>query len=216
MPYYSLLDAIKGKGCPICFLVIKSTHKLMDDFLYEGVNDSGLRKEISESYGFCNRHAWQLQKLGDGFGISIVYEDLAKLINAELSKKDDPARLIKDLNKCRKLKNKCLFCKYEKDIEGRYVSEFGKNYEEAELKHTYKNSFGFCIPHLLVVINKFKNMKAVEEITAIESEKLLGLIAELSEFQRKHDYRFSIEGFGTEGDSWLRAIEKLEGKEGIF
>ena len=33
---------------------------------------------------------------------------------------------------------------------------------------------------------------------------------------RKHDYRFSKEGYKKEGDSWERAIEKLIGKEGVF
>jgi hypothetical protein len=32
---------------------------------------------------------------------------------------------------------------------------------------------------------------------------------------RKHDYRFSKEKFGKEGDSWIRIIEKFIGKEGI-
>jgi hypothetical protein len=36
------------------------------------------------------------------------------------------------------------------------------------------------------------------------------------EFHRKHDYRFSKEKFGKEGDSWIRAIEKMIGKEGVF
>ena len=165
-PYYNLLDAIKEKGCPICSLVVKNTHKFMDDFLYESVND--------------------------------------------------PAALIKDLNKSRKLKNNCMFCKQEKDVENRYVSVFIENFMDSELKHRYEDSFGFCIPHLLTTINKFKNRKTIEEITAIESEKISGLIVELNEFQRKHDYRFSKEGFGKEGDSWIRAIEKLEGKEGVF
>ena len=66
--------------------VKKSTHKSMDDFLYKQVNDAGVCKEIRESFGFCNRHIWQLQKFVDGFGISIVYKDLAKFINKKLEK----------------------------------------------------------------------------------------------------------------------------------
>jgi len=212
--YFNLLEAL-NEGCPICFLVKKTTHKFMEDFLYESVNDPGLRQEIKNSQGFCNRHAWQLHKIGDGFGISIVYKELAQLINKKLGKINLPA-LIKDLNKSRKLKNNCIFCRQESDVENRYVSFFIENFMDTELKNHYKNSFGFCILHLLTIINKFKNKKVIEEIVAIESEKISGLIAELNEFQRKHDYRFSKEGFGKEGDSWLRVIEKLEGKEGVF
>ena len=35
--------------------------------------------------------------------------------------------------------------------------------------------------------------------------------AELAEFIRKNDYQFSAEGFGKEGDSWLRAIGMIAG-----
>jgi len=214
--YFNLLDAFKESGCAICTLIKKSIHKSMDDFLYEQVNDPGVRKDIKESFGFCNRHIWQLQKFGDGFGISIVYKELAQLINKKLEKINNLSALIKDLNKSRKLKNNCIFCKQQKDVEDRYIAVFIENFMDSELRYHYENSFGFCIPHLLTIINKFKNKKAIEEIIAIESEKISGLIAELSEFQRKHDYRFSKEGFGKERDSWLRVIEKLEGKEGVF
>jgi len=49
----------------------------------------------------------------------------------------------------------------------------------------------------------------------IESQKIGNLRKELDEFERKHDYRFTKEGFGKEGDSWIRAIEKMIGKEGM-
>jgi hypothetical protein len=73
--YFNLLEAFKER-CPICFIVRKTIHKAMDDFLYESVNDSGVRDKIRISSGFCNRHSWQLQKLGDGFGQAIIYNDL--------------------------------------------------------------------------------------------------------------------------------------------
>ena len=67
--YFNLLDALKEDGCPICAIIKKAIHKSMDDFLYEQVNDPAIRKQIKESFGFCNRHAWQFQKLGNGFSI---------------------------------------------------------------------------------------------------------------------------------------------------
>jgi len=47
--YFNLLDAFKESGCAICTLIKKSIHKSMDDFLYEQVNDLGVRKDIKES-----------------------------------------------------------------------------------------------------------------------------------------------------------------------
>jgi hypothetical protein len=67
-----------------------------------------------------------------------------------------------------------------------------------------------------MAIKKCKNRKFISEIIGIEAIKLEGLIVELKEFHRKHDYRFSKERIGKEGDSWIRAIEKMIGKEGVF
>jgi hypothetical protein len=45
----------------------------------------------------------------------------------------------------------------------------------------------------------------------IQREKLEGLRTELAEFIRKSDYRMIQEGFGTEGDAWLRAVGMVIG-----
>jgi hypothetical protein len=38
------------------------------------------------------------------------------------------------------------------------------------------------------------------------------LIAELSEFVRKNDYRFQHEPVGREGSAWLRAVDAVSGQ----
>jgi hypothetical protein len=69
---------------------------------------------------------------------------------------------------------------------------------------------------LVLALKKCKNKKFGKELVDIEIGKISGLIAELKEFMRKHDYRFSKEKFGKEGNSWIRTIEKFIGKEGMF
>jgi hypothetical protein len=54
----------------------------------------------------------------------------------------------------------------------------------------------------------------VERLRAIHYDKLESLKAELDEFIRKNDYQFAGEGFGKEGDAWLRAIGMVVGKRG--
>jgi len=219
-PYFNFLDALKEQGCAVCFLIRKNTQKFMDDFLYESVNDPGLRKEIKESAGFCSRHAWQIQKFGDGFGLGIIYEYLIQLVLEKLKAVDGSAAsikaLLKELNKDEKAKNSCIFCKQERDVEGRYIAIFLENSDDPETKFAYKNSSGLCLFHLNLAIKKCKNKKFVTEIINIEAAKFVSLIAEVKEFHRKHDYRFSKEKIGKEGDSWIRAIEKMIGKEGVF
>jgi len=217
--YYNFLDALKEQGCPVCFLVKKGTHKTMDDFLYESVNDPGLRQEIKASQGFCNRHAWQLQKFGDGFGQAIVYSDLMNIIlnkleaiGASFSVKEMLKKILPGISK----KHICMFCRQEGEVEERYISVFWESFSDPEFSVSYKNSFGLCLPHIVFAIKKCRNKESSKEFLEIESPKLSSLVEELKEFSRKHDYRFSNEKFGKEGDSWIRAIEKLIGKEGII
>lgn len=112
--YFNLLDALKENGCAICALIKKSVHKSMDDFLYEQVNDSGVRKEIKESFGFCNRHAWQLQKFGDGFSQAIVYSDLINIVLKQLKEADEALpikELLKRISHRTAAEQICMFCK---------------------------------------------------------------------------------------------------------
>ena len=220
--YFNLLEALKEDGCAICTIIKNFVHKSMDDFLYEQVNDPGVRKEIKESFGFCNRHAWQLQKFGDGFGLSIIYHYLSELLIDKMDKQTDPKILIKgllqdkEMRNFQKIQNTCMVCKGAKEIEHRYIDVFIENFEDTELQFAFKDSFGLCLPHLLTLLKLCKNTKISNGVVKIEAMKIKSIIEELKEFERKHDYRFSKEGFGKEGDSWIRAIEKFIGKEGVF
>jgi len=225
MTYFNLMDALKEAGCPICFLLKKSTHKLMDDFLYEQVNDPGVRSEIRESLGFCSLHAWQLQKFGDPFGSAIIYDDLIQMVVDRIERmaisekgiKEFSAEILKTNNKSYyRKKAVCPICKSRAETETRYVSAFVESFNEPEFLLAYRNSFGLCLPHIREISNNCKQKKILEELLNIELAKMKELISELKEIQRKHDYRFSHEGFGKEGNAWIRAIEKMVGKEGVL
>ena len=56
---------------------------------------------------------------------------------------------------------------------------------------------------------------ALDRLLALEGELLHALDDDLSEFARKHDYRYLGEKIGAEGDSWIRAIGLVAGKPGI-
>lgn len=199
--FYNLLDSVRGHGCPVCSLVLKSNLKFIDGILYESVNDPALRDEIRGSEGFCNRHSWQLRRTNDGFGLGIILDDLMQLIMPRLGR----ARAGKE----------CIFCREEKEAARRYIRVFLDNFDDPELKIAYKNSFGLCLPHLRIALGECRNRQQAEEILALESGKLAALSAEVKDFLRKRDYRFSSEKTGAESDSWIRAVEKLSGKEGM-
>jgi hypothetical protein len=224
--YFNLFDAFKEKGCPFCFLIQKVIHNAMDSLLYEQVNDPGVRKDINKSLGFCNLHAWQLQKFGDGLGLSIIYKNLIEIIISKMKKGGNRNNCIKlvsqefvnnrNIEYQHKIKASCPMCRLQRETEERYLSTFLEDFHEPELYMVFKDSFGLCLPHLLKAFKMCNDAKIFKEIINVELEKLDYLSQELEEFRRKHDYRFSHEGFGKEKDSWIRAIEKMIGKEGIY
>ena len=54
--------------------------------------------------------------------------------------------------------------------------------------------------------------EVVELLLTLAREKLAAIQVELSEFIRKHDYRFQHEPIGDEKHSWQRAINLVVGK----
>ncbi len=76
MTYYNLRDAMAKPGCPICRLVSDAVARYLETFLYENVNDPGMRADLRRSNGFCPDHAGQLRDHGDALGHAIIYGDL--------------------------------------------------------------------------------------------------------------------------------------------
>jgi len=223
--YFNLVDAFKEEGCPICYLIKKSIHQSMDAFLYENVNNPEIRKYIRSTLGFCNKHAWQLRQFGDGFGLSIIYQDLIGILleklaaignNAATEKSIKKMLKVSDIRLFKKINENCDFCKKAREVEERNIVEFLEDFYEAELHVAFTVGFGLCLPHMLIAIDKSKDIQLSCDIVKTESEKLKKLSEELQEFCKKHNYQFSKEGFGKEGNSWIRVIEKMIGKEGIF
>ena len=170
--------------------------------------------------GFCNRHAWQLHRMGDPLGQSIVYQDLLRSALGMLDKVGGLSESLKTLARCASTRKTregdCLMCMHEEETDERYASAFVRHFAEPDLNRHYRDSFGLCLQHLAKVIRKCGNEPIAKEIIEIESTKVAHLLGEVEEFMRKQDYRFSDEQPGKEQDAWIRAIEKIVGKEGAF
>lgn len=80
---------------------------------------------------------------------------------------------------------------------------------DAHVQENLKHAGGMCVPHLrdLLALHhpQLPMLLATERIIAE------GLLGELDEFIRKHDYRFANEDKGHEGTSWYRAVRLIAG-----
>ena len=222
MFYFNLMNALKEEGCGVCFVVKDAAYRFMDNLLYERTNDPYLRKEVKDSLGFCPLHAWQLQGLGDCLSSTIIYSDLMNSLANGIKTAEDKRHFLARFSKIKNRgshENKritCPVCKITRETEKNCITLFVDSFSEPEFHSAYKKSFGLCLPHLTTVINNCSDSRIVHSILDIEHEKMKDLVKELDEIKRKYDYRFSDEDFGKDGNAWIRAVEKVSGKEGAF
>ena len=239
--YYNLRDALiqsttsAAPTCPVCILAAKSVAGFLDSLLYELVNDSGMRQEIREARGFCNEHAWQLRTIGGGaLGVAIIYRDVLemtlKLIRRGRFRRPQPLSLQRlqgalsgdqagagtvDLVAALEPEAECPACRHRRTAEDIYLSTLLEHLDDEDVGSAFRTSAGLCLPHFRQALQLVEGEAVFARLVEIEAACLERLGSELSEFIRKHDYRFTHEGFGAEGNSWIRAIGQMSAQKGI-
>ena len=209
MLWHELFDRLHGNDCPVCNLIHDRIVKSMDGFLYEGVNDSGLRKKICESNGLCNYHAHMLMKMGDPLAHALIYTDLLKEASGKML-----AATVKK-HSLYQTQNKCFYCEQAQDGESAYILAFINAFQNDAFVEKYNREGLLCLPHLELVRN-VRNRSDTRCIVQTTLNKYQSLIDCLSEIIRKHDYRFSDEIWTQqEKAAWKNAIDIINGREGI-
>lgn len=92
------------------------------------------------------------------------------------------------------------------------LSVFVEELEKPEMTDALQASEGLCLPHLKLTLEHIKELSVCEKLLTIHREKLESLKTELAEFIRKNDYQSIREGFGSEGDAWVRAVTMIVGR----
>lgn len=219
MGYFDMVEAFrKAQICALCEMEVRDTHRHLDGLLYENVNDGGVRKELIQSRGYCRRHAHLLLAFGDGLETAALYQDQIKLILEFLeSLRGISAKLFrKERGRHWNISDTCPACKLDKQRRDGLVSILVEWLDDPEMRSAIEQSPGLCVPHLLLVIGQIKDPAIRDDFLALHIEKFSGLAAEMTEFSRKFDYRFSGEGFGEEKDSWIRAVKMMVGDKQIL
>lgn len=232
--YFELLEAFRQPGCPLCRLTKQTAQRHLDTILREGVNDVEIRRTLHHAQGLCNQHAWEMSRKKDGLGVAIIYRDLLGSVLKNLEnatyESASPLSLAKVGAALRPSRSgspdsgwrarlspraRCPACRLAAKSEKLYAETLLQHLSEEPFVSAYRASFGLCVPHLRSTLAAVRNETAFRTLLSVQKATWERLSAELSEFIRKHDYRFSKEGFGAEGDSWLRAIEAIIGAEGL-
>jgi hypothetical protein len=228
---YKILEACREPGCPICRLEQQGVERYLDNQLYENVNSPAWRNQLRASHGFCHEHAWlgANHRLGDALGFSIIYHDIVNTLLKSLNENAASARLprrgsvlgqipeslrnrVEQLLASLTPRKRCPACEYRDEFTRDLLSALTEDIQTPEMTEALKNSEGLCLPHLRLALGSVNDNSVYESILTLHRAKLESLKNELAEFIRKNDYQAIKEGFGSEGNAWLRAIGLVAGK----
>jgi hypothetical protein len=233
LAYYALRDALSEAGCAVCRLKTRAIERYLDGLLWENVNDPDVRREIRRAQGFCHEHAWGLARHGASLGAAILMRDALQNVLGAL--RDARCQALPDAPLRRALRSldhgrqpasaaellarltpsaACPACAQGEEMERIYLDTLMEHLlGEDGLLATYEASDGLCLPHFRQVISRAQEETAFSAMVNAQRRIWERLLAQLSEFIRKNDYRFRDEPVGEEGDAWLRAIAALAGAQ---
>ncbi|MDR7417647.1 MAG: DUF6062 family protein [Armatimonadota bacterium] len=233
--FHAVYQALDAERCGICAQALNGVQRFLDSFMYERVTDSWTREEFIRARGFCNTHAWQLARgLTNASGLTILYHHLlhdfveayrrmvaaapvspaGRSMAALFGGRPEPrAREIGDWLAPRA---SCPACADQRETESRYAWAAAHALSDPDFRARYETSLGFCLRHLTKVLELATSAPDVEWLTAAEQRIAESLLQDLSEFWRKHDYRFHHEPISTgEATSWTRVLHKWTGAPGL-
>ena len=218
---WELEHALKQTHCPICGVSQKGIARFLDSLLYENANDPDIRRRVTASLGLCNRHAWEMCAAhGGSLGTALLYRDALQQWQKQLDEasirigRAGVKQARKQIAQANASHAECLACERQADIERRYIAVLIESLTDRAFADALRASAGLCRPHFAQVCAMVGDPRTLDALVAIQTEINQRLIGELDEFIRKNDYRFMSEGFGSEGNSWIRTIERLAGAEG--
>ncbi len=228
--YFDILENLAQGRCPACELVRQKPLHYIDHALYGLVTDPGAQNLFAETGGYCRRHAGMLLAIpwGSALGVAILYnrlvEDAAALLQAgpregalhakrggisfnpfsPKGRRDSPARGENP---------DCLACKVERETEQGVLHTLVDTLRAGDSRMTgaVEGNEGFCLYHLELARTMDSGEKGNAVLRSHGLRRAERLLAELKEFIRKSDYRFTREQMGGEGDSWMRAVAWVTG-----
>jgi hypothetical protein len=209
----------------------RTLERYIGNLFYESVNDVKIREHLRGSLGLCREPA-QLtvdKKLGNSLGFAIIYQDVITNILRGLEKDATPPASARRLSSFLKQvpeqvsaavqrvvyaltpHKHCPVCQQQEKTVHIIIVALVNSLNDPETAKAFQASDGLCIPHLKKAFESVRDPATYDLLLSMHREKLEGLLAELAEYIRKSDYRFQHEGFGAEGDSWRRAVNRLTG-----
>lgn len=218
----NLLKAMKQEGCFLCNAVIADSEYTLNSLFYEGITDEDIQKELIESGGLCNWHAWRATYfLSASGGLKILYQSLLENLQVTIAhwiRASEEARgpRLFSPRRIAKTDTGCPICKWNHNLEKCYLSDFLDLFKDDIVASEFEKSFGLCLPHLQVAADDFPQHINLSCLLKIEQKKFEVLREQLVQSDHKQDNQSFSGSKGADPTSWRQAIELFVGKRGIF
>jgi len=214
---HDLIEAFGQPGCPVCRLSTEAVDAYLTSVCYEQVNDLDLREQLRTAGGFCRSHAERFikQRLGQ-LAAAIVYRDVLNTARKRLAagngftgrSKLSALFGVRGRRDSRSLPP-CPGCEAEAEAEGRYLAVLRNRLTDSTVRAKYQAGDGLCLPHIDQALQTDDDgARALAEASV---EMLGTIVADLDEYIRKHDYRFTSEVWDGGEDTPERAVERAVG-----
>ncbi len=233
IPYYdNLSKALEEAHCPLCRLLAQGADRYIDSMLWAMVNDPDSREAVRDSRGFCHQHAWMLVRGGAALGVTIVMDSVVrKLLDvmAANSAEGMAASPLDALRRALRLPRSEVVDKLITELSPQVpcpvcidAQQLERGYSDTLLEHMrgpksladhYRQSDGLCLPHFQSVLKRAAPGESLQTLLQAHQAIWQKLQAELAEFIRKNDHRFTHEPIGEEGDAWQRALAAISGPQ---
>jgi hypothetical protein len=214
MEQEKLLKGLSSGRCIICHLLREKELNLLAIWVSKGEEE--VQKQFYKKKRLCNYHFWMLEKRSTDDTMACVTEFLLEQFLSELKDRDEQQIIvwIKDQNNVSD-KNVCPICERLSELERKYMELLVTFTKEKENTILYGKSRGLCVPHFFKVFS-FTNDDHIKNLFLdIQKDHINTLLNELREFVRKKSPSLRWERTSDEKISYLRAIEKITGREGI-
>lgn len=232
VPYFlDIREAFALPGCAFCRLLARSANRYLDIVLWEMVLEPELRSELNEARGYCSEHGWLLVRPGSALGVAILMQHVIKTLMTVVESKPVEGGAIPVLENVRRGLAKdhaskstaplvaelqpqvqCPVCAQvearEKELADTLLAHLD---EPGDLAGDYRASDGLCLEHFRRSLARALSPAQARTLVAVQQSVWQRLHDELGEFIRKKDHRFKGEPFGSEKDSWRRALGAISG-----
>jgi Family of unknown function (DUF6062) len=183
-----LAELLDGPGCPICHARVRAVRRYLEGWMWESVNDVGLRERLEATRGFCAAHVDALmeadeRQAGSRVGSAILLDAMVAMRSGELrraSAQHGSRSRARDLEAALRPPD-CLVCETAADAERNAVegllAQLGvPGWAEAV------GEAPFCVGHIARLMRAARDLEAWRPVERRQLERLEGLRGLLARF----------------------------------